>query len=225
MKRVMGRATMLARQVRNGDAKGAVADIRSWMWSENQYCGLTRVFADSFEPKPANVELRAAELDATLAAKVFDFTGLDERDATFLDRRRRIWEAGFDNGFVALAPGDEPAYLQWLIPPSQNDMVADYFGPLFPLDDHTLTVEGAWIPPKFRKEKVMGEGLSLVTEAAASASPEADRARCFPELANKGAVRGSMSGGYRIDTVRTDTWRLGRRTVTFEPTTAEAAGY
>ncbi len=215
---------MLVQQVKNGDAKGALGDVRSWVWSENQYCGLSRTFADDFTPAPANVKLHAEPLDDALAAKVFDFDGLGERDATYLERRKRIWDAGFDGGFVAMA-GDEPAYLQWLIPPRQNKQVADYFGPLFPLDDHTLTVEGAWIPPKFRKEKVMGEGLSLVTEAAAAASPEADRARCFPELANKGAVKGSASGGYVIDTVRTDTWRLGRRTVTFTPTTAEAVGY
>ncbi len=225
MNRVIGRSKMLVQQIKNGDASGALADVRSWMWSENQYCGLTRNFADPFTPASANVALRAVPLDATIAPKVFNFEGLGERDATYLERRKRIWEAGFDGGFVALGPGDEPAYLQWLIPPRQNDQVADYFGPLFPLDDHTLTVEGAWIPPAFRKEKVMGEGLSLVSEAAAAAFPEADRARCFPELANKGAVKGSASGGYVIDTVRTDTWRLGRRTVTFTPTTAEAVGY
>ena len=56
-----------------------------------------------------------------------------------------------------------------------------FFGPLFPLDDHTLTVEGA--------------------------------------------VRGSVSAGYVIDTVRTDRWRLGRRTVEFTPTTAAELGY
>lgn len=225
MSKVVDRSRMLVQQVRSGDTSGAVADVRSWLWSENQFCGLTANFADDFTPELSELELRAEPLDDSLAKKVFDSDGLDARDATYLDRRRRIWEAGFENGFVAVTPGGEPAYLQWLIPPRQNELVRSFFGPLFPLDDHTLTVEGAWIPPAFRKKKAMGESLWLVTQAAAVASPEADRARCFPELRNKGAVRGSVSAGYVIDAVRTDRWRLGRRTVEFTPTTAAEVGY
>lgn len=214
---------MLAKQLQNGDIKGVRGDLEQWMWSENYYCGLRRERSRGFTPKPADVELTARPLDEELAPKVFNFDGMGERDATYLERRRRIWEAGFQNGFVAVDPEGEPAYLQWLIPPSQNDMVADFFGPLFPLDDTTLVVEGAWIPPAFRKANVMGEGLYKVTEAAFEASPEATAALCFPELKNKGAVRGSASGGYDIALLRTDTWRLGRRKSTFSDFSAEEA--
>ncbi len=206
---------MLAKQLQNGDIKGVRSDIGQWMWSENYYCGLQRGRDTEFTPAPANVELAARPLDDELAPKVFDFNGLGERDATYLERRKRIWEAGFENGFVAVDPEGEPAYLQWLIPPSQNAKIKEFFGPLFPLDDSTLVVEGAWIPPKFRKENVMGEGLAKVTVAAFEASPDASAALCFPELQNKGAVRGSASGGYDIAKLRTDRWRLGRRTCTF----------
>ena len=223
MSRVLGRAKMLAKQLKNGDIKGVRGDIEQWMWSENYYCGLLRERDKEFTPTSANVSLTARPLDDELAPKVFNFDGLGERDATYLERRRRIWEAGFKNGFVAVDPEGNPAYLQWLIPPSQNAKVAEFFGPLFPLDDTTLVVEGAWIPPAFRKENVMGEGLSKVTEAAFEASAEATAAICFPELKNKGAVRGSASGGYDIAKLRTDTWRLGRRTSTFSDFSVEQA--
>lgn len=214
---------MLVKQLQNGDFKGVRGDLEQWMWSENYYCGLLRERDKQFTPAPADVELTARLLDDELAPKVFDFEGLGERDCTYLERRCRIWEAGFHNGFVAVDPDGEPAYLQWLIPPAQNAKVKEFFGPLFPLDDTTLVVEGAWIPPKFRKANVMGEGLSKVTEAAFEASPEATAALCFPELKNKGAVRGSASGGYDIAKLRTDTWRLGRRSCTFSDFSVDQA--
>lgn len=211
---------MLGEQAKNRDVSGIKKDVQTWLWSEQRYCGLRRDLTKPYEPPAADVELRAVPIEE-VADKVFGVEGLSERDATYLERRRRIFDAGFKNGFVAVAPGDEPAYLQWLIPPSQNDMVADFFGPLFPLDNDTLVVEGAWIPPAYRKANVFGQGLSLVTEAAAAASPEASSAVCFPELANKGAVRGSALGGYEISHLRTDTWRLGRRTVAFTDINAD----
>lgn len=225
MGRVIERSKMLGRQIKNGDTKGAAADVRQWLWSEQEYVGLTRTLSQTFEPSPANVSLRAELMDESLAAKVFDFSNLGERDATYLGRRRRFYDAGFENGFVAVTPEGEPAFLQWLIPPSQNDKIKDFFGPIFPLDNETLIVEGAWIPPKFRKERVMGAGLSLVTEAAALASPEASKAMCFPERANSGAVKGSMAGGYEITTLRTTQWRVGRRSISFADTNAAQLGF
>ncbi len=221
MNRVVSRVGLLAKQIKNGDVAGVRADLQQWMWSENYYCGLRRDFSVPFQPEKADVELTAVPLTKELAPTVFSTSDLPERDATYLERRRKIWDAGFANGFVAVTAEGKPAYLQWLIPPSQNDKVADYFGPLFPLDATTLIVEGAWIPPEFRKANVMGEGLSLVTEAAAAVSPEATGAVCFPELRNKGAVRGSARGGYVISEIRTDRWRLGRRTTSFAPATAD----
>lgn len=95
---------MLVQQVRSGDTSGAVADVRSWLWSENQFCGLTANFAEDFTPELSDLNFRAEVLDDSLAKKVFDPDGLDVRDATYLDRLRRIWEAGFENGFVAGSP-------------------------------------------------------------------------------------------------------------------------
>ena len=220
MSRVVGRLKMLGEQAKNGDVAGIKKDIGNWMWSEQRYCGLRRDLTKPYEPPKADIALHAVPIEE-VADKVFGVQGLSERDETYLERRRRIFEAGFKGGFVAVTADSDPAYLQWLIPPSQNAMVADFFGPLFPLDDDTLVVEGAWIPPAYRKANVFGEGLSLVSEAAALAAPEATSAVCFPELANKGAVRGSVLGGYEISHLRTDTWRLGRRTVEFTDITVE----
>ncbi len=224
MSRITDRLAVVARQARSGDWQGATADVRRWLNSDTVSARMRRDFSIPFTPSPAEVPLTAVPLDAELATKLFDIE-VSPRDRVYLERRRSFWETGFEGGFVAVTDDGEPAYLQWLIPNHQRDLLTEYFGPLFPdLGPDGLIVEGAWVPPDFRKRKVMGEGLSLVSEAAA-AHFGAAFAICFPEAGNAGAVKGSQAGGYVIEGRRIDRWRFARRSVVFEPCTAADLGY
>ncbi len=224
MGRAAERLRVLTDQARSGDWSGAAADLRRWIRSDTVSAQMRRDFSVPFEPKPAEVALTAVPLDDDLARKLFD-VDVSPQDRVYLERRRSFWETGFDGGFVAVTDDGDPAYLQWLIPNRQHDLVTDYFGPLFPdLGPDGLVVEGAWVPPAYRKKKVMGEGLSLVSEAAAAHFGAAS-ATCFPEAGNKGAVRGSQAGGYVIEGRRIDSWRMARRSVHFEACTAADLGY
>lgn len=219
MSRVATRLKVLANQVRSGDIKGARSDVQHWMSSETESVGFRRDYTKDYPAPPLpDVSLTAVDLDEMLANKLFDTAGLKVRDRQFLDRRRALWDEGFEGGYVAVDPDGEPAYLQFFIPHSQAALVKSYWGPLFPdFGPETLIVEGAWIPPAFRKQNVMGHGLHLVTEAAKERSPDVVRyALCYPEAANRGAVLGTRSGGYDVIEKRTETWKLGRRSVSFE---------
>ncbi|MEE9413817.1 MAG: hypothetical protein V3V01_00950 [Acidimicrobiales bacterium] len=220
MSRVTTRLKVLANQVRSGDIAGARSDVAHWMSSQTESVGFRRDYTKTYAAPPVpDVELTAVALDATLATRLFDSKGLKDRDKQFLDRRRTLWEEGFEGGYVAVDPQGEPAYLQFFIPHSQADKVRSYWGPLFPdFGPETLIVEGAWIPPGHRKKNVMGSGLHLVTELAKQRSPDVVRyGLCYPEAANKGAVLGTRSGGYDVVEKRTETWKFGRRSVSFEP--------
>jgi hypothetical protein len=206
-------------QLRRGEGKDVLADLRRFAWSEAEAVGLRFTYGTPTNPPPADVPLTPVPLDAALAAKVFDMTDLSPMDRHYLERRAAMWEAGFGGGWVAVDDHGEPVYLQWLIPPGEHELIKSFFGPLFPdFDGDTLLVEGAWIPPSFRKRHVMAEGLALVTEAAGKCSgPEIRYAQCYPAADNRGAVLGTRSSGYEVNQKRIERWRFGRCTVTFEP--------
>jgi hypothetical protein len=212
-------AGLLVDQVRTGGAKEAFGDVSRWAWSEDLAVGLQFDFgSDVADPPSSLVPLTAQLLTDELAPNVFDLTGLNSSDRLYLERRRSIWEAGFDGGWLAVDPEGEPAYLQWLIPGHQHEKVREFFGPIFgDVSADTLVVEGAWVPPAFRKQKVMPAGLQAVTLAAGEANPDANFALCYPAANNRGAVLGTRSSGYAVVAKRTETWRIGRRSFTFEP--------
>ncbi len=222
MSRVSSRLKVVADQIRAGEIDNVTTDVVGWMNSSTDSVGFRRDFTKTYDRHTkADVELRAVALDESLAEVLFDTDGLKDRDKQFLDRRCRLWKEGFTGAYVAVDPDNQPAYLQWFIPHTQAPKVKAYWGPLFPeFGADTLIVEGAWIPPAFRKKNVMGEGLWLTSEAAKANSSDVVRyAMCYPEATNKGAVLGTYSGGYDVFQKRTETWKFGRRSVKFTPAT------
>lgn len=222
MSRVLNRLKVVAEQVRAGEIDNVKADISGWINSSTDSVGLRRDFTKTYDRHTkADVPLTAVALDETIAKVLFDTDGLKDRDKQFLDRRRQIWDEGFKGAYVAVDPDGQPAYLQWFIPHTQASKVKAYWGPLFPdYGADTLIVEGAWIPPAFRKKNVFGEALWLVSEVAKANSPDVVRyATCYPEAANKGAVLGTHASGYDVFEKRTETWKYGRRSVNFTPAT------
>jgi len=220
--RTARRAKMLIDQVRSGGKDEAMADLRRWANSETHAVGLRRVLEIEPDPPKSLVPLTAKPIDATTAPRIFDVEGLSPIDQLYLDRRQNMYDAGFRGGWCAVDPEGNPAYVQWLIPGADGPKVRAFFGDLFPpLDEDTLFIEGAWIPPMFRKQKVMSEGLALVTRAAADATPGSRFAVAFVTEDNRGAAFGTRAAGYDVFMKRTERWRMGRLTTTFGPATED----
>jgi hypothetical protein len=216
---------VLVDQVRAGGAREASADVARWAWSEGEAVGFRSDLTRPVEPPPSRIEITIAPLDKALAPAVFDTTGLDPADLLYLERRRAIWDAGFDGGWVALDPSGTPAYLQWFIPSHQSDLVQSFWGGLFPrIEPGTLLAEGAWVPPPFRGQKIMAEAMARFGQATRAAGAaqgdEVTHATTWVSTGNRGALFGCVDAGYAVDRRRTETWRLGRRTLTFAPATA-----
>ena len=225
MSRVAERFGVLAQQVGRGDLSGAAGDVKGWVKSETVSYGFRHEFTQTYgTPSPSEVPLYIVPLDDSIAPKVFDVDGLNDRNRALLERRRAIWEAGFEGGHVAVTDDGDPAYLQWLIPPHQNDKVRDYWGPLFPdLNGDTALVEGAWVPPAYRKRNVMSQALGMISEVVGKTSDEDVRyAIAFVQSDNRGAMVGTMGAGYELFLTRTERWRVGRRSVDFEATAHDA---
>ncbi len=156
-----------------------------------------------------------------MAERVFDTSGLRDRDKQFLDRRRVIWETGFRPAYVAVNVDDVPVYLSWFIGHDHAELARSYWGPLFPeIVPELMIGEGAWVPPDYRKRGVMREGMYVCTEAAkADFAPGVRYVVAYAEHTNSGAVVGTHYAGFDVVSRRTETWRMGRRSVSFEPAT------
>lgn len=220
VRRFLRRGRMLISQVRSGGVQDAKADLARWAWSENHAIGLRRELAVEPSPPPSKVPLSVRPIDETIAPRIFDVEGLSPIDRHYLERRRNIYDAGFRGGWCTVDDAGEPAYVQWMIPGADAAQVHEFFPSLFPqLDEDTLFVEGAWIPPAFRKQKVMAEALAQVTRAAADATPGSRFAVAFVAEENRGAAMGTRAAGYAVFMKRTERWRLGRRVTTFAAAT------
>lgn len=209
------RLVMLAERIGRGDVAGAFNDLKRWSYSTTVAFGLRYDFSQTPAGQPdCELSFRVVPLTAELAARVFDTSGLGDSDRALLDRRRAIWDAGFEGGHVALADNGDPIYLQWVIPPRQAEKVRQYWGDLFDdLDDNTALVEGVWVPPRYR-----GRGIMAAASVAINQVSEPFRyAVAFVADDNHAALRGFTSAGYQVHTVRTERWLGGRRTVQFKP--------
>lgn len=221
--RIVGRLAMLARQLSRGDTSGAFDDVRRWLASETTANGLRHDFTKSYDPPPpAQVPLTIVKVDDGLAKTIFDPTGLDEVNRALLERRQAVWEVGFDGTYAAVTDEGQPVYLQWLILPDERDKVKSHWGPLFPdLEPDMALAEGAWIPPQFRKRNIMSQASAMINdEVRRNASDRIRYVDTYVPVHNRGATKALLAAGFEPYVVRTETWRAGRRSVSFGPVDA-----
>lgn len=219
---IIRRTRNLVRRISQGDGAIVAGDLRRLLLSDTDTVGLRwDVDAQGTDRPEPLLDLRAVPLDDALAAKVFDLTGLKGRDRLYLERRRAIWERGFEGGYVAIDTSGRPAYLQFYIPSTQAQLVRSHWGKMFQKHGPgTVLTEGAWVVPEFRKRGLMAQGLDVTLRAVIARSGGATRQAItyvYPD--NRGALAGCRAAGYEVYQRRTETWRLGRQSFRFEAAT------
>ena len=157
-------------------------------------------------------EARKEDLDRLLTV---DVPGLEPDDREERLVRQHMRTLGFKHCLVAVNEEDEPCFLQWLIMPSENSILARAYGGLFPpLEPHQALVEGAYIPPAFRGKKVMPAAKRLICEQAAAFG--ATEVLTWVRSNNIASLKGCQRAGFRPIMTRVSSHRLGRRQITFE---------
>lgn len=211
-KRVRSKIKQYARLVSGGNFKPIMEDVRRWAWSADIAVGLERDVTMQFEPPPARVQLDIRKLDDVIAARLFSEEGLDPHSVLDMQARRRFWEDGIPDAYVAMDDEGTPCYVQWAIPGDRAELIKDYFGKGFPdLAKDELLLEGAWARPEARGKRIMAEAMSRITEAGTG--PGHRRAITFVGIDNEPSLRGCRAAGYEVYLERQETWRLGRRSV------------
>jgi GNAT superfamily N-acetyltransferase len=108
---------------------------------------------------------------------------------------------------AATVDGDEPCYMQWLIPASENAAIRGYFGGRFPtLAKDEALLEYAFTPERFRGKGIMPAAMARIAEEAREFG--ARRVITFVDHENVPALKGCWRAGFREYVVRIDKWRL-----------------
>lgn len=138
------------------------------------------------------------------------------------NQRLRLLEAGVGTCYVAVTSDDVPCYVQWVFSGADNDFLLTHFNGTFPaLDDDTALLEGAYTPTAFRGQRIMSAAMSLVAEQGRAVG--ARYVVTFVGTDNIASLKGCNRAGFEVYTERHVRWRLLRSSVTFQPTTPEAA--
>lgn len=217
-RRVRSKIKHYGRLVASGEVRPVLTDLVRWTWSQERAVGMERDLTRAHEAPPARVPIEVAQLDDTLAKRLFDEEGLDQDSTLDMMARRRFWEDGIPGAYVAVDSDGVPCYVQWAIPGEHSELIKSYWGEgFFPeLGPDELLLEAAWARPEARGKRIMTEAMDRIT--LAGSGPEHRRAITFVRTDNEPSIRGCRAAGYEEYIEREEIWRLGKRRVTWHPT-------
>jgi RimJ/RimL family protein N-acetyltransferase len=209
--------------VRAGELGVLAHEARRRAWSDWRHYGLSRDLDHPFAAREAKVEIAIRPLRDDDVPKL-----LNMRDPQMAPRgpyvrmhRLRFLRVGLGTCWVAArVEDDEPCYMQYLIPASQNERIREYFGGIFPpLEPDEALLEYAFTPERFQGLGIMPAAMAQIAEQAAAFG--ARRVITFVDHENVAALKGCHRSGFREYLTRTDEWRLFRRMPVFAPLTGD----
>jgi GNAT superfamily N-acetyltransferase len=205
--------------IRAGELEVLWREVRRRAYSNWRHLGLCRNLDAPFEPPNAKFAITIRPLRTDDVPRL-----LDMRDPQMAPRgpyvrmhRLRFLRQRIGSCFVAARTADdEPCYMQWLIPASENERIARYFRGIFPpLDRDEALLEYAFTHERFAGQGIMAAAMARIAEQARAFG--ARRVITFVDHDNAAALKGCHRAGFHEYLVRVDRWRLFRRTPVFEP--------
>jgi GNAT superfamily N-acetyltransferase len=134
--------------------------------------------------------------------------------------RLRLFDSGLQTCYGAFTDDGRLAYVQWLIEPSQNDLVQGLFDSAFPrLEADEVLLEGAYTFPFVRGQGVMAAAMAAVT--AEGKGRGFATAWTFVGEHNVPSLKGCRKAGYAEEVRRLEQWRLFRHSFSFGPLAAQ----
>jgi hypothetical protein len=191
--------------VANGESREVMIEFCGRMFSNRRSYLLRRDTAAEFIGTRAKIPITVRALRREDIATV-----VKERPI-----RRPAMESGLSTCYVATTTDGEICYMQWLIDSSQNELIArDFSGLCPPLNDDEMLLEWAYTFVRFRGLGIMADAMSQISENGAAAG--ARWLFTYVAVDNIASLKGCRSAGYRPYQIRTERWRLLRRTESFE---------
>ena len=216
MRGLLSRARDLFRLVATGHARKAWRSVIDRMYSDSTSLGMRRDLTVPFTGPAAKIPITVRPLAETDDLSSLEHTpGLPADEAFWRLAQRRLLQSGLRTCYVAIAPEGKPCYMQWVIPPAENDRVRAFFGNLYPvLAPGEALLEGAYTPDSYRGKGIMGAAMSEVAERAADFG--ARWVITFVDEHNPASIKGCVRAGFAPYLKRNESFRLFHRRVTFD---------
>jgi RimJ/RimL family protein N-acetyltransferase len=217
MRGLLSRIRDIGRLLASGNASKAWWAITYRAHSDSISIGLRRDLRVPFTGPKAKIPISVRPLAPTDDLSALDSApGLSSDEAFWRLGQRRLLKSGLQTCYVAIAPEGKPCYMQWVIPPSQNDRLKTFFGNLYPVlaPDEAL-LEGAYTPEAYRGKGIMGAAMAEV--AARAVDHGARWVITFVDQENEASFKGCIRAGFTPYLQRNERFRWFRRQVTFTP--------
>jgi hypothetical protein len=128
---------------------------------------------------------------------------------------KRTFRKGLATCYVATTSSGEICYVQWLIDPSQNELIArDFAGLCPPLSHDERLLHSAYTSPGFNAEAIMASAMADICESAAAGGGH--WLYIFVAAEDTATLKLCSRLGFRPHQVCTETWRFFRLTQSFE---------
>jgi hypothetical protein len=217
MRRVSSKLRAIATLIKHGDAKDVRAQLQHWLWSESLAYGLRRDLRQPFTGPPAKIPISIRPLEPRDVVELLDVEAPGLSGQAIYERMNRLEFLGTSvpTCYVAVTEEDKACYMQWLIAPGENAKIRSYFGGLFPkLEAHEALLEHAFTSERFGGLGIMPCAMAQI--AARAAAFGASHVITFVHVENIPALKGCKRAGFSPYLLRTERWRLFRRTISFE---------
>lgn len=202
--------------LRRGHASVVWHVMRQRLHSDFTRVQLRRDLAQPVRVPPARIPVTVrplAERDRQAFSSARDGLVGSEEHEWWL--RARMLEAGLGTCYVAADPDGQLTYMQWVLPPSRNNEIQEYFRGLFPrLQSDEALLEGAYTFPAYRGLRIMPCAMAQIAERAADSG--ARWAVTFVGVDNEPSLKGCERAGFERHAIWHDRWRLFRRYSTSE---------
>lgn len=218
MKGIAAKIVTLVNLLREGAIGTALHLLRQQLWSDQEAYGLRRDLTAPFTPpnaklpvtgvRPLHPDDVTALLDVGAQPSAADVEGVRTQ--------QRLIDANIATCYVAVTDLGQPCYMQWLIAPGENAKVHRFFHGLFaPLAPDEVLLEGAYVPPRFRGQRINSRAMAVLAERGADLG--ARWAITFIGVDNIPSIRGAKGAGFEPFLLRHERWRFFRRGITFAP--------
>ena len=207
---------MLASAAATGQLSALFTRVARRVNSTERFICMRRDLDVPFEPPMAKIPLVVRKIQQKDVQPLLDPKGvrIDRNGGLQRVRRKALLETGIGTCYVAVTDDDRPVYMQWLIPPADNDRVMAYFGGKFPaLEQNEGLMEGAFTLEPFRGLKIMQAARSVIAMKGREFG-----ARYLMSFADENAIaaiEGSKRAGFHPYVLRVDSWRFLRRHTEF----------
>lgn len=188
--------------IRNGNFKPILVGFLKRIYSKTNFIGLEAI--------PLKLNTTHSNLDISI--RPFETSDINSLKEGL--RHTRLVQEQIPKCYVATTLENITVYRQWLFTQKSQQLVIDYFGPIFPeISKNEAIVEGVFTHPDYRGLRIMSNAMSEIVQQQHYKNLK--RIIAFVNEENKASLKGFYRMGFVPYMIRKEVWFLFRRKISF----------